>query len=205
MLLNIVRHGQSIANTGKGITPNDGLSDLGERQAAWLAEYYKDIPVTHMFSSAFLRVIQTAAPTASVKNIQLVLIPELSEIFNAHAVHRRDFPYDSCAKMEQDYPFAKFTEHHDRNLKWWPDWPETQEVEVTKRVNVFYQRELVPLLDTDAHVIVFGHGATTAALRRFILPEDTHEPENAVIFACELDKDGKCIDHQLIEPRPTSS
>jgi broad specificity phosphatase PhoE len=192
MWLNIIRHGQSMANVGRGRTPDDGLTDLGKQQASLLAEYFMNIPVTHMFSSPFTRVIQTAAPTALAKGIQLVLIPELSEIFDA--VHRRDHPYAGCEEMEQTHPYANFTRHHDRNTKWWPDYPETQGVEVRQRVEVFFQRELVPLLGLDTHVLVFGHGATTGELRRLVHPDDTGEqPGNAVIFQCKLDGDGRCI------------
>lgn len=204
MWLHIVRHGQSMANVGKGITPNDGLTELGLQQAESVAAYFKERRVTHIFSSPFKRVIQTATPTAIGKELPLVLIPELSEIFDA--VHRRDYPYEGCEQLERIYPHARFTMHHDKSLKWWPDYPETEEVEVRQRVMHFYDRELVPLLGEDSHVLVFGHGATTAALRGIVHREDTRRPSgNAEIFQYELDSSGCCSQHRLItEHLPTT-
>lgn len=197
MILNIIRHAQSLANVGVAKTPDDGLSELGKEQATLLGEYYKGKRVTHIFSSPFTRVIQTVTPTALTVNLPVVLIPELSEIFDSE--HRRDHPFDSCEKLEELYPFARFTTHHDPNQKWWPDWPETEEKEVRERVVSFYQRELNPLLGTNAHVLVFGHGATTGELRRQVQPNASKElPGNAVIFECELDENGICLDHRLL-------
>ena len=63
MEIYIVRHGQSVGNTGnESVDPP--LTSLGERQAALLGEALKNVRFDSIFSSHLSRAVQTAAAVA---------------------------------------------------------------------------------------------------------------------------------------------
>ena len=63
MSVYLVRHGQTNGNRDRIVqTPDTPLSELGQRQAKQLAHRFKDIPVTHIICSDYLRTQQTVAP-----------------------------------------------------------------------------------------------------------------------------------------------
>ncbi len=69
-----VRHCQA-----KGQAFDDELTNEGLIQALGLAEFFKGLEVDIIISSPFLRAIQTAAPLAEKKNLELHLDERLSE------------------------------------------------------------------------------------------------------------------------------
>lgn len=64
MHLYIVRHGESMGNTGADKTLDPLLSPVGERQAALLGESLSGIKFDAIFASTLVRSIQTAAAVA---------------------------------------------------------------------------------------------------------------------------------------------
>lgn len=198
MQLFIIRHAESLGNIGQHKTPNDGLSPLGFKQAERIPRYFANIPLTHLFCSPFTRVIQTALPLAGTACLPITLVPELSEIFDNE--ERRDFTWMSASEIEDTFPDASFIPAYDRGTPWWPAWPEREEHEVRERVTLFYERDLLPLLKSNASVAVFGHGATTWQLKNIVWPEDrTAQHGNAVIHHYAFDSNGVCQHHRIVE------
>mmetsp|Transcript_13127 Transcript_13127/g.16581 ORF Transcript_13127/g.16581 Transcript_13127/m.16581 type:complete len:271 (+) Transcript_13127:116-928(+) len=88
----LIRHGDrydyanpSWAETAKetsNLTTDPPLSPLGHRQAKETATFLTSVKASHIFSSPYLRVIQTACPTSDTLKIPIAIEPGLSE---AHA------------------------------------------------------------------------------------------------------------------------
>ena len=91
----IVRHGQSTNNhlwsstgddVGRVVDPR--LTDLGHEQAGALASYVEGTGLpwqaTHLYASAMVRAVQTAAPLAEVLDLPLRLSADLHEVMGPY-------------------------------------------------------------------------------------------------------------------------
>ncbi len=79
----IVRHGQSLGNLSEtflGYT-DLGLTDLGERQAAALADRLADVHLDAVYSSDLCRAMNTVLPTAASHGLPVTPDRRLREIF----------------------------------------------------------------------------------------------------------------------------
>ena len=79
----LIRHGYSKANElnlflGYG---NMDLTEIGLNQAQCTANYLKDIHIDAIYSSDLDRTIQTATPTAKIKNLPIITDRGLREIY----------------------------------------------------------------------------------------------------------------------------
>jgi broad specificity phosphatase PhoE len=192
----IIRHGQSLANIGKQITPNCGLSTLGEEQSQSLIKFFESIKIDVIYSSPLKRTIQTATPLAKSKLLPILLVPEMCEIFNEEWIDHRDYEWESCKQITSEYSRVQFIEAHNTTNKWWPDWPETTE-RVMERVNHFYNTELERYIGTDKKIVVFGHGHTTGDLKKIVCPSNDSSTPNAGVFEYEIDSTGYCKRSQI--------
>jgi len=195
--LYIIRHGQSLENIGQATTPNCGLSPLGEVQSKLIAKFFGNMTINTIFCSPFRRVIQTASPLSDEKDVPIILIPEMSEIFTEFlgAPLKQHYPWEISSQIIKEFPYSAFREPYTANPNWWPkQWPETME-HVRARISMFYDNELQPLFTSNDHVVVFGHGASTDALKMKVCP-DAQYPEivetNAITFEYVLDANGNC-------------
>jgi len=70
----IVRHGQSLGNLKGGFAGHTDypLSDLGHKQARITADFLKDEHIETVISSPLSRAMQTAAPIAGDRNLEIV-------------------------------------------------------------------------------------------------------------------------------------
>ncbi|GAA4891141.1 histidine phosphatase family protein [Tessaracoccus lubricantis] len=66
--VHVMRHGQVHNPDGVlyGRLPGFGLSELGHRMAARMAEHWRDVPLTHLRTSPLQRAKETLAPTAAL-------------------------------------------------------------------------------------------------------------------------------------------
>ncbi|MEN9328218.1 MAG: hypothetical protein RI947_1026 [Candidatus Parcubacteria bacterium] len=81
MKLYLIRHGESVNNASKlhqGSTPP--LSKRGEKQAEFVAERFRNIPVDVIFSSDYVRARQTAEKIAGVVQKQIQFTELLREV-----------------------------------------------------------------------------------------------------------------------------
>lgn len=191
MHLYVIRHAQSTMNIGQGGGPNCNLSEIGRWQADQLPPLFGNIPLQAIFCSPLRRVIQTATPLAEAKGLDIVLIPEMSEIFNEEWKDYRDYEWESCGQVLAEFPHAQFADYQDINQRWWPAWPENHAI-VRKRVQKFVDAKLKAYYGTDAHIAVFGHGQTTADMKQIANPGDTYPVYNAGVVHFVLDSEGQC-------------
>lgn len=81
-ILLLIRHGENeYVKTGKlaGRLPGVHLNEKGQKQAAALGDALKDIPLKAIYSSPLERAMETAAPIASARNLQIIQEPELMD------------------------------------------------------------------------------------------------------------------------------
>ncbi|RAU98607.1 histidine phosphatase family protein [Paenibacillus sp. YN15] len=201
MLLYIIRHGESLGNIRQSLTPNCGLSQLGEAHASRIRDYLEHRPLTTIFSSPLRRVIQTALPLAAVKGVPVQLAPEMCEYFKKDWPAYGTFEWETIQQVIREFPLCTFPERENSHSQWWPTWPETLE-QLKDRIHLFYKKQLSPLLSTDAAVAVFGHGASTVSLSRIICPKAVYPPingnTNGVIYEYLLDDRGICLRNRMI-------
>ena len=84
IVIDLVRHGQSVANAAGLIdtaVPGAGLSQLGQQQAQSVANVLAAKgPVAAIFASQLIRTQQTAAPLAATLGMNVQVLPGLNEI-----------------------------------------------------------------------------------------------------------------------------
>jgi probable phosphomutase (TIGR03848 family) len=81
-LLLLIRHGENeYVKTGRmaGRLPGVHLNERGQDQARALGEALKDIPITAIYSSPLERAMETAAPIANARKLQVVQNPNLMD------------------------------------------------------------------------------------------------------------------------------
>ena len=74
-LLLLVRHGENeYVKTGRmaGRLPGVHLNERGQKQAQALGEALKDVPIKAIYSSPLERAMETAAPIASARKLQVI-------------------------------------------------------------------------------------------------------------------------------------
>lgn len=155
-----------------------------------------------IFSSPFRRAVQTASPLADAKDVPIVLVPEMSEIFTEFngAPLKEHYPWEISSQIIKEFPYSHFRDQYANDPSWWPEqWPETFE-HVRQRTAMFYDHELRSFFATDDHVVVFGHGASTDTLKQKVCP-DTLYPvvvdTNAVIFEYHINTEGVCLQNKM--------
>lgn len=78
----LVRHGQTNSNKEQrwqGLK-DEGLSDLGKKQAKKLALYFQDVKVDYIYASDLMRAIQTANPINKELDCRMTLLKKLREV-----------------------------------------------------------------------------------------------------------------------------
>ncbi|KWX75897.1 phosphoglycerate mutase [Paenibacillus riograndensis] len=191
MRLYVIRHGQTTMNVGQGGGANCLLTAIGKWQAEQIVQFFKNIHVDAIYTSPLDRSIMTSIPLASDKQLPLTLVPEMSEMFLTEWSYYRDYPWDSCRRLLERIPNSKWIASHDQAKPWWPAWPEDKGL-VRKRVQVFYDKHIAPLWGTDANIVVFGHGQSTADLKQLANPGDTIPVYNGGVVEFLLNASGSC-------------
>ncbi|MBI5950519.1 MAG: histidine phosphatase family protein [Chloroflexi bacterium] len=82
-LLLLIRHGENdYVKTGKlaGRLPGVHLNQRGQDQARALGEALKDVPLKAIYSSPLDRAMETAAPIASARGLEIIPEPDLMEV-----------------------------------------------------------------------------------------------------------------------------
>lgn len=81
-LLLLIRHGENdYVKTSKlaGHLPGIHLNERGQKQAQALGEALKDIPIKSIYSSPLERAMETAAPIANARELEIVPEPDLMD------------------------------------------------------------------------------------------------------------------------------
>jgi probable phosphoglycerate mutase len=81
-LLLLIRHGENdFVKTGKmaGRLPGVHLNERGQKQAQALGEALKDIPIKAIYSSPLERAMETSAPIANARKLQIIQDADLMD------------------------------------------------------------------------------------------------------------------------------
>jgi len=82
-LLLLIRHGENdYVKTGKmaGRLPGVHLNQQGQDQAQALSDALKDVPLKAIYSSPLERALETAAPIASARSLEIIPEPDLLDV-----------------------------------------------------------------------------------------------------------------------------
>lgn len=148
----LIRHAQSKGNetnTVQGQSDN-GLSELGEKQANLLREHFNHGDLNAIYSSDLGRAIQTAKPTRDKLNIEIKTDPDLRE---ADFGIWEGLTYDG---VKEKYP-KEHTDWH-KNYFVRPSWFESFELH-QKRIRRAIEKILTNHKPID-RVAIFTHGGS---------------------------------------------
>ena len=152
MELFLIRHGQSKgneANIVQGQT-DEGLSDLGNKQAQRLSEYFNKGDITAIYSSDTGRAVQTAKPTANKLNIKIITDTDL-----------REASFGIWEGLTYDEVKNKYLEEYNawhKNYFKRPTWFESFESHQS-RIRKAIQKILLEN-DSNSKVAIFTHGGS---------------------------------------------
>lgn len=204
MDLYVIRHGQSLENIGQADTPNCDLSGLGQKQAKLLAAFFKDIRLDEIFSSPFRRAIQTALPTAESQGLPIRLMADFGEMFLNYdgAPSKEDYAWETVGQLRREFPLVRVDAEDEASAYSFPARANETWEQVCERCERFWRRELLPLCGSAENraIAVFGHGATTDALKLLCVPDfDLVSPyeTNALVYHFKLDEAGVCAGHRM--------
>ena len=165
MKLYFVRHGESEANTRHVISNREspfGLTALGKRQAAELAESLKSIPLTSIFSSPILRARETAEILSQKFQLPIHITEALRE-------------YD-CGILEDKSDQASWEAHRTTYQEWvlrqnFQEKPEGGEsfLDIQNRFLPFIEKLTHDNLHADNHILLIGHGGLFTLMLPLVL------------------------------------
>ncbi len=160
MLAYLVRHAESLGNVADAAGLNDGLSDLGRRQAEALAQRLSPAGIRGIYSSPFRRAIETALPLAGRLRIRIRIRPELCE--HHHLPDAADLGVPEIDRLVREFPQAVPCPDHDGAYAWPPGDEPFGDLLVRARAFASYLKER--WAEPDDVVAVFGHGSPIARL-----------------------------------------
>lgn len=120
MLVYLVRHAESLANTGEDSSLNSLLSPLGERQVAALVRRLARAPLAAIYSSPYLRCLQTARPIAAAVGLPVRIRPELCEYHHVEPGTPGETGLDDVAGMVGRYEDVIPCPDHAGPYEWAP-------------------------------------------------------------------------------------
>lgn len=179
MRLLFIRHAQSANNelwaaTGDdlGRSPDPDLTALGHRQAAALAQVIATDAypgITHLYTSLFLRAVQTAAPLADALELPLVGTLDTFEVYGPYeGSHGQRIVWPgSAASLLRSQSTRLALPDRATEEGWWLGPVETPELATTRAATVaaWLRREH----DDDATVALVSHGDFGRYLLRELL------------------------------------
>ncbi len=178
----LIRHATN-PNVGKGLTgwlPGVSLDASGRKQAEQLTARLEHVPLEAIYSSPLERAIETAEPTARLRNREIVQDPDLGEI------HFGEWQGKSFAEIEAHESWSRFNSFRSSTR--------APGGELMLEAQARMVRALCGIAARHAGgtVAVFSHGdAIKAALMHFLgIPLDFHlrlEILPASITVVELD------------------
>ncbi len=167
-----VRHGESLANTGKtfnGIAPGVELTKRGQEQAEDTAEFLKDQKVSIIYASPMLRAQQTAQAIAKATGATIVTDDRLIETQFGPLEGASHDANDEMARKARR--MAKM-ETRDLEGYWYVDGMENMAT-MDKRLHGFLN-EILPKHRSE-HVVIVSHGAPLLRVRGYFTREDPYK------------------------------
>ena len=163
----VARHGQVAGNAfykGNPDYPKDNpaLSELGIRQAHFLAEELKRIGFGgRILCSPYMRTIMTAQPISRALDIKIDLCHELREIIRSE---KGVASFDGKPADELKLMYPEISDDTDIPYPWWTQKPESFD-DVSERVKPLIDK----LIEKGEDVLLIGHGASAGAAVDYLL------------------------------------
>src|SRR5438132_1205892 len=103
MTFYLVRHAQSMPKMSQPFS-EWCLSPVGARQAESLSDLLEPLKIAHVFSSPFVRTIETARPFAKKQGLQIAIVEDLRE---HHLTNEGGLPSDEVwCRTWEDFTFS---------------------------------------------------------------------------------------------------
>jgi broad specificity phosphatase PhoE len=170
-ILYLVRHGQRLDSIQKQwYSPEENqydppLSPEGMKQAELIAQRLQAEPIDFIFSSPYLRALQTAHPIAEALNLPLYVEAGIGEWLGRSMISVEP-NITPAYQRRKEFSFLDFS----HNTRFVPNWPETVD-ECFARLNNTIQQ----LLDSyEGNLLIVGHGRTVTGLAHVL----TQKPES---------------------------
>ncbi len=161
MLAYFVRHAESLSNLKQTDSLNAGLSDLGRRQADALANRLANAGLTAIYSSPYVRCIETAIPLAERLSLPIRIRPELCEF---HHLPPGDVAPNELATIDEisrSHPLVSECPDVGDACDWAPtDEPFAALLERTRRFATFLKSHWMG----HEAVVAFSHGSPIARI-----------------------------------------
>lgn len=156
----ITRHGETEWNTVRRMQGqnNSPLTELGEKQALWLAKKLESVSIAVVYSSSLIRALKTAYILRGQRDIQVIPTNDLREIYLGCWQGRL------TEEVEKEYP--------QQHRCFWKD-PEGYVpidgetfTEVTERVSHFFEDVLKN--HSEENILIVAHAIVIKALLNYI-------------------------------------
>jgi broad specificity phosphatase PhoE len=161
MLLYLVRHAQSEGNAQVPGAPIDcGLTDLGRRQAAAVANLLAPMAVTHLLASPYVRTLETAEPIRAATSAPAEIVPLLHE----HHVEPFGAEWPLMSRRAIAERFPRFVVPESFSDHAWHQPPETHAVALQRAREVLAAILRRFECETGARVVLVTHGSPAGKL-----------------------------------------
>lgn len=208
MQLYLIRHAQSQNNAlpEHQRVEDPGITGLGRRQAARLAERVGTLKLTRLVTSPFRRTLETTRPiyeTTSLKPEVRVDLHEQGGCYGGHTVdniHGR--PGMNRAQIEQEFPGYAVSADID-GIGWWASKPYESYQEAKRRAGRLLQHAVDEFGDTDERVAFVMHADIKLLFLQHFHSEPLDCPWNASVTMLQITP-GKCqlVDYNCIRHLP---
>jgi broad specificity phosphatase PhoE len=153
------------------------LSDLGQEQSKVLATVLETVGIRHIFSSPFLRCLQTAYPIARKLDLLIKVEASLGEWLNIEWLSESPTLYSETL-LKPFYPSIdrRYTSHL------FPQYPETLEQVQRRKMEIIDQL----LKNFSGDLLLVGHSITITGVINALIKE---QPEISTSFGCLIKLD----------------
>jgi 2,3-bisphosphoglycerate-dependent phosphoglycerate mutase len=180
-ILYIVRHAKA-----EGQPFEARLTEEGRRQAVKLAGFFKDKPVDFIYSSPFIRALETVGPLAESKGLEASADPRLGE-----RVLSSLYFDDWQDKLKQS--FDDFSLRFENG--------ETQEEGMARAASVIKEALQRP----EEHILLASHGNLSTLLLRYFDEQSGFDVlmkmSNPDVFKIAVSDDGHALERIWVEER----
>ena len=208
MRLYLIRHAESQNNAlpESQRVEDPGITELGYRQARHLAERVGGLGLTKLFTSPFLRTLQTTSPiyeaTKLTPNVRVALHEE-GGCYSGHTPENMaGRPGMGRSDIEREFPgFIVSAELGDGG--WWTSASHESHELASRRAARLFQRTVDEFSDTDEQVAFVMHADIKMLFLRQFHSEPLDLPSNTSITAIQITAgDCRLVDYNCVRHLP---
>jgi 2,3-bisphosphoglycerate-dependent phosphoglycerate mutase len=208
MRLYLIRHAESQNNAlpESQRVEDPGITELGYRQARHLAERVGGLGLTKLFTSPFLRTLQTTSPiyeaTRLTPNVRVALHEEGGCYSGYTPENMAGRPGMGRSDIEREFPgFIVSAELGDGG--WWTSALHESHELAGRRAAQLFQRTVDEFSDTDEHVAFVMHADIKMLFLQQFHSEPLDLPSNTSITAIQLSAgDCRLVDYNCVRHLP---